>query len=168
MFRADPKKNGYSTGPRGLSNLETTEGLHVHIILRKKQLGCGFPTSKEHTSYKTVELPVNHVTYDTYPFEAYSARVRRHFGQKWSSTVTRIMKEFFVLSTRLILALLETFKRLRRNLTAFSNFLLKYGYHDLVYCNCMQVPMYNDDVHDVCDNIEDYIKFDQHSSQLLK
>ena len=45
--------------------------------------------------------------------------------------------------------------------------VLKYGYYDLVYCNCMQVPMYSDDVHDVCNNIDEYIKFDQHRSQLL-
>ena len=45
--------------------------------------------------------------------------------------------------------------------------VLKYGYLDLVYCNCMQVPMLDENVHVICSSIEEYIKYDQHSSYVL-
>ena len=45
--------------------------------------------------------------------------------------------------------------------------VLKYGYLDLVYCNCMRIPMQNDNVYVVCSSIEDYVKYDQHRSQLV-
>ena len=45
--------------------------------------------------------------------------------------------------------------------------VLKYGYLDLVYCNCMRVPMEDTNMHVICSSIEDYIKYDQHSSSVL-
>ena len=46
--------------------------------------------------------------------------------------------------------------------------MLKYGCLDLVYCNCMRVPMKLDAPDSVvCSSIEDYIKSEQHRSSLL-
>ena len=45
--------------------------------------------------------------------------------------------------------------------------MLKYGFLDLVYCNCMCVPMDDDNKYIVCSSIEDYIQYDQHRSNLV-
>ena len=45
--------------------------------------------------------------------------------------------------------------------------MLKYGLLDLVHCNCMQVPMCEENKHLTCSSIEEYIKYDQHRSLLL-
>jgi hypothetical protein len=36
------------------------------------------------------------------------------------------------------------------------------GLLDLVYCNCMQVPVCNEHRHVTCSSIEEYIKHDHH------
>ena len=46
--------------------------------------------------------------------------------------------------------------------------MLKYGYFDIIYCNCMKIPVYDDmNLNVVCASIEDYVKCEQHRSYLI-